>query len=308
MIQAAGDHMQRVKNQHYVSQFCLRRFTADGTSLWVFDKPTKRVFRKNVDELASEDGFYDLSPEFATDYRTMDKALGHLEDYAAPAFEHLIHDLDHRRGFNHRDEPLRRAIATFVVIQDVRTRLFRDQYVQKHDAVLKEIERRFIVVPPAWPKEVSPQRAAFEQARFMLRKEYRRRAVAVLMNQIWIVGRNDTDQPLYFSDAPVTRYSHVPHPFGGPGLATIGIQIDFPLSSRYVLMIHDRAYFGESLAPREGRIVALDDEKVKGFNGMQVWNSRRQVYCSENRFDLVRHYAQTEPEWFDADRQRFEIL
>ena len=51
------------------------------------------------------------------------------------------------------------------------------------------------------------------------------------MRHIWVVGRNETDQPLYFSDAPVTRYGHVPLPFGVAGLATVGVQIDFPVSS-----------------------------------------------------------------------------
>jgi hypothetical protein len=51
--------MQRVKNQHYVSQYCLCRFTMDGTRTWVFDKPTKRSFPRNVDEIASEERFYE---------------------------------------------------------------------------------------------------------------------------------------------------------------------------------------------------------------------------------------------------------
>src|SRR5947208_705502 len=76
-----GGNMQRVKNEHYVSQFCLRRFTMDGTRTWVFDKPTKRSFPRNVDEIASEEGFYDLSPKFSLDFQVMEKALGELETY-----------------------------------------------------------------------------------------------------------------------------------------------------------------------------------------------------------------------------------
>lgn len=300
--------MQRVKNQHYVSQFCLRRFTMDGTRTWVFDKPTKRSFPRNVDEIASEERFYDLSPKYSTDFQVMEKALGELETYTAPAFEHFLNDLEQKNGFNHRDKPLRQAIATFIVIQDVRTRLFRDQFLQKHDAIIEEIEQRGIEVPPGWKEEATDERVAFEHARFMFSKEYRQAAVGALMRHIWVVGRNETAQPLFFSDAPVTRYAHAPSQFGGAGLATVGVQIDFPISSKYTLMMYERTHFGPLLAEREGKMMALDDEGVKAINTMQIAQSRRQLYCAENKFELVLEYAQSHPELFDPDRPRFEIM
>jgi hypothetical protein len=300
--------LQRVKNQHYVPQFCLKRFTADGSTVYVFDKPNMQVFPSDVRNIASENGFYYLSPKLATDVHAMDKALQMLEEYAAPAFVHLLTDLEQKRAFNHRDEKLRRAIATFIVIQDVRTRLFRDQYVRKHDMVLKEIERRSGIKPPGGAEQISPERIAFEHARFMFRKEYRLQAVAALMNHIWVVGRNDTRQPLYFSDAPVTRYPHVNNPFLGTGLMTKGVEINFPLSSRYLLMICERTTFAEKYANHEGRMTALEDENVKFYNGLQIWNCRRQIYCSQDKFDLVKRYAAKDPEIFDVDRERFEIV
>ena len=300
--------MQRVKNQHYVPQFCLKRFTTDGRMVYVFDKSKKQVYSSDVRNVASENGFYDLSPKFAADMQAMDKALQLIEEYAAPAFVHLLTDLEQKRAFNHKDEKLRRAIATFIAVQDVRTRLFRDQYVQKHDLVLQEIERRFGIKPPPGEEQISPERSAFEHARFMFRKEYRLKAVAALMSHIWVVGRNDTENPLYFSDAPVTQYPHINHPFRGTGLTTKGVEIDFPISPRYILMICERAYFAEKYADHEGRMMVLGDENVKFYNGLQIWSSRRQIYCSQDKFDLVRKYATEDSEMFDVDRQRFEIV
>jgi hypothetical protein len=279
-----------------------------GTRIWVFDKPTKRSFPRNVDEIASEERFYDLPPKYSQDFQVMEKALGELETYTAPAFEHFLNDLEQKRGFNHRDKHLRQAIAMFIVIQDIRTRLFRDQFLQKHDAIIEEIERRGIEVPPEWKEDVSEEKLAFEQARFMFRKEYRLAAVGALMRHIWVVGRNETTQPLFFSDAPVTRYAHTPSQFGGAGLATMGVQIDFPVSSKYILMMYERTHFGPLLADREGKMMALDDEGVKAVNTIQIAQSRRQVYCAENKFQLVLEYAQSHPELFNPDRPRFEIM
>jgi hypothetical protein len=280
----------------------------DGTRTCVFDKPTKRSFPRNVDEIASEERFYDLSPKYSPDFQVMEKALSELETYTAPAFEHLLNDLEQQCGFNYKDEPLRQAIATFIVIQDIRTRLFRDQFLQRHDAIIEEIERRGIEVPQEWKEDVSDERVVFEHARLMFSKEYRQAAVGALMRHIWVVGRNETTQPLFFSDAPVTRYAHIPSQFGGAGLATVGVQIDFPISSKYILMMYERTHFGPMLADREGRMMVLNDEGVKAINTMQIAQGRRQVYCAEDKFQMVLEYAQSHPELFDPDRPRFEIM
>jgi Protein of unknown function (DUF4238) len=59
--------MGEFKKQHYVPQTYLRRFTADGERLYVFDKlqqdPTRRIRRNSVRDIAHEDDFYDIAPE-----------------------------------------------------------------------------------------------------------------------------------------------------------------------------------------------------------------------------------------------------
>ena len=48
--------MQRTKNQHYVSQFHLKKHERDGSTIWVFDKESRRVFStdtRNVQRMGS---------------------------------------------------------------------------------------------------------------------------------------------------------------------------------------------------------------------------------------------------------------
>src|SRR5258708_17506977 len=54
--------MSKVKNQHFVPQSYLQRFTAtaDQAKIWIFDKVTRRSFDSNVRNVASETHFYDF--------------------------------------------------------------------------------------------------------------------------------------------------------------------------------------------------------------------------------------------------------
>jgi hypothetical protein len=52
--------MNKVKNQHYVSQFYLKQWTNNKKQLFVYDKKQKKSFTSNVNVVASSRFFYDL--------------------------------------------------------------------------------------------------------------------------------------------------------------------------------------------------------------------------------------------------------
>lgn len=67
--------MGRVKNQHFVPQSYLERFTVPSGKLFVFDKPRRAVFQTGPRNLASEQGFYDLPPDFSVDAQAVEKTF-----------------------------------------------------------------------------------------------------------------------------------------------------------------------------------------------------------------------------------------
>jgi Protein of unknown function (DUF4238) len=54
----------RVKNQHFVPQFYLRRFADSNEHLFVYDKRTDKSFPNNVKNIAHESYFYDIPKEW----------------------------------------------------------------------------------------------------------------------------------------------------------------------------------------------------------------------------------------------------
>lgn len=55
--------MTNPKNHHYVPQSYLRRFSTDGSQIYVFDKFKQHQFVTNIKNVASETHFYNLSEE-----------------------------------------------------------------------------------------------------------------------------------------------------------------------------------------------------------------------------------------------------
>jgi len=88
---------ERVKAEHVVPQFYLRRWTNARGKLYVFDKPSGRVFQSGVDGVGCETRFYD-NPEAPTgrpdDQQLVEKYLSKLEDGFASAFGSLVSQAD----------------------------------------------------------------------------------------------------------------------------------------------------------------------------------------------------------------------
>jgi hypothetical protein len=124
----------------------------------------------------------------------------------------------------------------------------------------------------------------------------------ILRNHIFIIGVNDTVQPLFTSDHPVVRRSHLT----SSGLASEGVEISFPLSSKSLLIMREKQYF-HKFKDRESKISPLTLEDVEHYNMLQVYDSNRFVFCAEDRFDLVRSICQEHPEVCSEDRCRVQV-
>src|SRR5438067_242647 len=112
--------MVRVKNEHYVPQFLLKPFCPDDQTLCAFDKPSKKVFRTGVANIACEQGFYDLPPGHGTDFQVVEKAFSTFEGQAASAISELLGEVEQERCFNAWDSDRRMTLASFLVLQDCR--------------------------------------------------------------------------------------------------------------------------------------------------------------------------------------------
>jgi hypothetical protein len=190
-------------------------------------------------------------------------------------------------------------LAPHLSLQLLRTLELRVRLQQTWLALCEELQRRGIQ-PPAGESE----HPALDHAMVLFRPEMMRQMTRTLRRHIWLVGDNQTDHPLYTSDAPVVRHSHLQgvH-LPSWGIASRGIEVAFPLTPRYVLMIVERVVFADK-ASEEFSLLPLEPAHVDFYNWMQVMQSHQRVFCPDDRFDLARRILDVQPEAGDPGRQR----
>lgn len=133
--------------------------------------------------------------------------------------------------------------------------------------------------------------------------------IQILSSHIWIIGINETNQPFWTSDSPVVTSQHKPglsesHSYSG--IASKGVEIAFPITSRYVLVLCDREVFAH-YQNVDCKTVKFNDRHIIYYNSLQVIQSNRQVYSSQTTFDLAKEVCNTYPEVCDPNRTRARI-
>ncbi|OAI47797.1 hypothetical protein AYO44_08870 [Planctomycetaceae bacterium SCGC AG-212-F19] len=303
--------MSVVKNQHYVAQGYLRNFADAGESLFAFDKKSQKSFQTAVRNVASEKFFYDLPVSDSTtggDPQAIEKFLAQTVDADFPkAISALIDGVEQQGCIG---PALKTPLACFLAVQLTRTRSLRTSLTQMSDALISAI-RKSGPVSTEFEKryKLDEKAAAAVQARFFLDPAAIGQIAAVLSGHFWIVGVSTTGRAFYTSDNPVVKKANASHPvMGMSGLASPGIEIAFPLTPKYVLLLYERTFFGDKVGKHDLRAVGLPDEGVAHCNTMQVLGSRRQVYCPVDDFDLPRDVCKMYPETCDPDRAEFQVV
>ncbi|MEY9978741.1 hypothetical protein ABH968_003701 [Lysinibacillus sp. RC79] len=95
-----------------------------------------------------------------------------------------------------------------------------------------------------------------------------------LYKHCWFVLVNNTEQPFYTSDNPIVKYAHKEDQFRSyAGLASEGIEIALPLTSKLILVMLERSFHSE-LLPLENKFAYISSEEhVDFYNYLQVSQS-----------------------------------
>ena len=130
---------QVVINQHYVPQFYLERFTCSDGRVYVFDKPTNKVFKQSVRNIAYERYFYDLPGDAAKivgDVQYLEKRFCHIEGKFVKAVNELLDNLVSGKPM---DFTQKRDLAYFLMVQDLRTVHYRNVQVEMINGIIKSV-------------------------------------------------------------------------------------------------------------------------------------------------------------------------
>ncbi len=311
------------KVQHYVPRFILKRFTQSGSSqVCVYDKRKGISFTTHIKNVAAEKGFYDL--ELNEETLTIEPALAHIENSASTIITKIVDS----RSITTIDPEAKAILALFLAVQFVRTREHRHKVESLTRSMVDKLTQ--MGAPEKQIKELKENELETTKLLGIGSVLDAHQFVPHFLNKTWVLFQAQHSDPLYISDNPITMHNEKEYgPYGNIGLAVKGIEIYFPISSRYCLGLfchsigekYRKEYYNiqqlEAISPGSSNAVMktsgavrafcqgivlgipipLVKDNVTMFNSLQVMYSSRFVYCSKDDFSLVRRMIKEKPKY-----------
>lgn len=295
------------KKQHYVPQFLLRNFSFDGKSVYVFDKQTRVIRVSAVREVAHENGFYDIAAGNEK-LGSLEPALAKLDAMGANHIRRLCDE----RTIHALSREQKMELGYFIAAQSLRTNQFRNTLLAFARAVDERSQQLFPDSDIGIPR--LDNRWAANQASRQLIMGLGHVAKNVL-DKYWLLVTTSEDAVLFIGDTPVAMHNDFQFPpYGNIGLAVPGIQVFFPLSTRFCLMMLCRRLAAaiKTTSPssalarviEDGSTLEADSENVTFFNSCQVQFAERFVFCEKDEFGLIHQMLDEHPHMRGGFRPR----
>lgn len=331
--------MSIVKNQHFVPQCYLRKFGDSNEKVNVFDKSKNEIrFNQPINNIASQRFFYDIDfeeinkviedkgiqiPEdIKNDVLNIDKQ--HLEKWFSNVVEPLlikiINNIESTYNLVNDDKlyeievinnKMKSELLFLLSVQIMRTMEFREAFVnQTPNMLLKVIKKLecgngldFEDLELEYRKEVKP----LLHAKLILDDDMNKTIMESLSRHIWYIGVNLTKMPLYTSDNPIVK---CPHKFedgkSHSGLASEGIEIIYPITSRLALIMREREYH-EQYSLFENKFKKLTINDIIIYNSLQVEQSYRTVFSLDKEFTIPKRLCNYDESIMDINKSRINV-
>ncbi|MCH8043291.1 MAG: DUF4238 domain-containing protein [Planctomycetes bacterium] len=293
------------KNQHYVPQFLLRNFLDDTNSrIHAFDKLSGSSFSVSPRNVAAEGGFYDYDGK----QDSLEPLLSRLEAKVSA----IINGIIKHESLAQLTRDDRIWLSLFAAVQQLRVKGIRHKLKSMNAGIRRVLQERGIdpgdVVPEMNDDDIKRQCLSHIQMAKEFSQHY--------FDKLWILQRAPDNSPFYTSDNPIALHNLIKSPGrGNLGIISPGVEIYLPISKQFSIcffcksMFHAmrqelcnaeviRKRFGccPDLAPFEKIIKLMESgdpdlllpDNVIHQNSLQVLQSSRFVFSSNDNFDLVR--------------------
>jgi len=292
--------MGKVKNQHYVPRFYLKRFSVNNNNIFVYDKIQKKSFRSSIKSVSSTKFFYDwkeLDDIVGTQF--IEEVFSVLEGEVSCDIRDLLDRVDGNEfiGFTYKD---RTSLAEFIWYQMIRNqegRIIGRQLVERMEKELRqkgaseELLKEYGLLSNDYNDKI-------DHLKFILSFDKMEDLIRSLCKRIWILMKNETNYNFFTSDNPVARRTHweIHH---------LAYELYYPLTPKIGINILYRDTF-KDLEGWDNRIMLIKDKDVvKHYNHLQIIQSTRQIYSIDSNFGFVEKILKDNPEVGEVNRPRF---
>ncbi|MEH2249481.1 DUF4238 domain-containing protein [Nostoc sp.] len=313
--------MNNVKQQHSVPQCYLKNFANEDT-LFVLDKIKKSIYQSHVRNVAKQRYFYDFPDSFLpkelrdkTKNQLIEHDLSKVESRLREVLKIIIDCLEEIEknnlfySFVVIEEEAKKKFSAFLALQLVRTTMLRRQiremfqslvdHKKKLDQALLKNNINIQEFNFPCPKsssnsiyfhdllKVGIEEDSIAQHLFyisnILDQGSDSEISKILSSHIWLFGVNSTSISLWTSDNPIAIK---PHEDFGSVLASHGVQIVYPISSKHLLIMFESSFWNK-FKSFDGMSFPLSEDDVKSYNKLQANQCCRQTYSSKKDFELL---------------------
>ena len=291
------------KKHHSVPQSLLRNFSIRGErrSVFVFDKTSLRSFPSPIVDAGAERDFYRV--DLGSQELNFEQFFQRLDDRLAALLVKVVEST----SLGELSEGERYDLAVVTACQLLRTKLRRTSPVE----IARELSQRLRDQGFESPEDLTDNDSRFISLKGLLQLE----PLAELLARKDLLLLVSREAALWVSDNPVVL--HNTFPYGRAALAAPGVEIYYPLSARVCLGFlcpsiremlaesfdprHPRPTSTDPLLPRvsksirEGTPLEVDSNYPLFLNSLQIGQSSRFLYSSEDNFDLAREAVSSHP-------------
>jgi Protein of unknown function (DUF4238) len=276
------------RRHHHVPEFYLKHFAVDG-KVRVQDLINNTAHTTSPKNIAVEKDFY--RDKYSTDPFYFEKSLAEREGRFSHCQKQVIASCFLSISKVHLDSSMLQILSEFAILQYGRSLSFRGVVDESRLSVYQELEP-FIAKHPLLSNEDEQylknefQRmfgdTASTHVEFLNSHIELEKMMKVLQQHLWYFGIASEKEQFITSDNPV-RVSNFLLPNHSSGIASLGVQIFFPLSPRVCWIMLDSRLIKELKGnnfPNNLSLLTLNDSHVAYCNNLQRQQASRQIFAT----------------------------
>ncbi|MFX1593390.1 MAG: DUF4238 domain-containing protein [Promethearchaeota archaeon] len=326
---------QKKKHTHTVQKEYLKNFAVEENGkffLWRLDKKTGKIIRLAIDIISVENYFYPQDIE--------EWLANSIEARGISAIKKVIL----QKSISKLTSLEKENIARWIIVQDLRTKEYRNELEQGIEQMAKKIlDRQFLPQEITENIQISMGSDPIKNIQMSMMKKLQKYAPIIAKNYHWTLIKNDTKTLYYTSDHPVVRdnsYLNVMKKImnhktlgSGRGYFSKGVEFHLPLNSNLKLVLMNLEPLNEMLReiwnainenPEIYRILWIpfphkkikqlrsdelhaEFENILNFNEKITGWSNRFILSKDNDFKIAQELLKRRPDFKNENRKRWEI-
>lgn len=317
---------QKTKKQHYVPQFYLNAWGIQGThQIYVYDKKSEAKRKNNIQDVATERFFYDISPNdiFSDGYietlhqngilwdekdvpQIIENALS--KEIEKPFSDLIKEVLDktleltpwHINNCYFISQEKKADFSAYLALQHVRGKCVRSGIQDSSDCLTQVMEDMGFPDYGIAEYAVSKDEAKKIHLQMLLDPQHLSKVTGCFYNLTWMLGINKTDKKFFTSDNPIGTRGYIKNPIlSMNGIGSKGVEVFFPLSPEIILIMVDGSYHTQWIPFERKYIEIHDSANVDYYNSILATQAGRFVFSADGHMDLLEAMKNDNPSVFE---------